>query len=300
MQHQNNLHQLVNLISSSIEVKSLVKNRVSNKQIQEYYLTNHLAYLFFHNRHGFMHMGISKNGVYRVEDLIRPLKIIDRYLKKADAEKILELGPGNGSNSAYLAKKNKKSQFFGIDLSKKPLSKHKLLTNYKQIKGDFHNLSKFNDQSFDLVFAIETLCHSSSKNIVLKQVHRKLRQNGVLIILDGYLYKDKLNATERLAKRLVEKSMAVDNFEHVNKIRRVIKQTGFQILKEDNLTKKVLPTMYRFEKIARYFYKFPLVTKVLVKIIPSKITYNAVAGLLMPTLLNQKVACYFIHVLKKT
>lgn len=50
------------LIKKNFDVKEIVNQKYGNEQVIHYYLTNHLAYLFLHNRSGFMHMGISRGG----------------------------------------------------------------------------------------------------------------------------------------------------------------------------------------------------------------------------------------------
>lgn len=72
----NNLSEYLRLVNSSFQTDKLIKEKQKSDEIRNYYLTNHLAYFIFHNRKGFMHMGISRNGVYKEEDLLEPLKIL--------------------------------------------------------------------------------------------------------------------------------------------------------------------------------------------------------------------------------
>lgn len=178
MQHQDKLSDYLNLIKANFDVNSIIKKKQKSKDVKSYYLSNHLAYLLFHNWSGFMHMGISKNGKYRKEDLLVPLNIINSYINQVNSKRVLELGAGNGSNSAYLARKNKDVQFIAIDLSKDAPKRHRAIKNFKQELGDYHNLSKLEDETLDVVFAIEALCHSSNKIIVLQEVYRKLKSGG--------------------------------------------------------------------------------------------------------------------------
>ncbi len=93
--------------------------------------------------------------------------------------------------------------------------------------------------------------------------------------------------------------MAVENFENIHNFEKAIPRAGFQTEFKDNLSSAVLPTMQRFEKTALLYYQFPMLTKLLGKILPSGITRNSIAGLLMPVLIEQKVACYQLHILRK-
>lgn len=295
----DNLKKYLKIIESNFNIKRLIGEEQQNKQIRDYYLINHFAYLVFHNRKGFMHMGLSKNNKYSDDDLLGQLKIIQKYIEQINAQRVLELGAGNGSNSLYLAKNNQGVNFIGIDLSKEPSNKK--VPNYKQDLGDFHNLNEYTNESFDLVFVIEALCHSRRKAIVLNEVYKKLRKKGLFIIFDGYVNKplNQLTDDEILAKELTEKTMAVDSFHFIDDFEKVVKKSNFSILTKKDLSQEIIPSLKRFEKLALLFYKLPLVTNLIKFLLPRDVVKNSVAGLLMPTLVQKKVVCYYMHVLKK-
>ena len=297
----NKISEYLQLINSSFQIDKLIREKQKSDEIRNYYLTNHLAYLVFHNRKGFMHMGISKNGVYKEEDLLGPLKIINGYIPKINAKNVLEVGAGNGANCAYLAEKNGRINFKGIDLSKPPLKRYKGINNYTQEYGDYHDLGRYPDASFDIIFAIEALNHSSNVGGALAEIHKKLRRKGLLIVFDGYLLKreNELNEEERLAKKLTENAMAVDKFENIEVFEQTIKSTSFHTVKEEDLSLSVLPSLKRFERLALSFFRFPPLTKILKVVLPFDLVKNSIAGLLMPTLVKRKIACYYLHVLEK-
>lgn len=287
------------IIESNFNINRLINEEQQNKQIRNYYLTNHLAYLVFHNRKGFMHMGLSRDNKYSSNDLLGQLKIIQRYIEEIEAQQVLELGAGNGSNSFYLAKNNQHVDFIGIDLSKNPSNKN--IVNYRQELGDFHNLNKYDNENFDLVFVIEALCHSTSKDTVLNEVYKKLRKKGLFIIFEGYANKpiNQFTSDEILAKKLTEKTMAVDSFDFIDDFEKVIKKSNFSIIAKKDLSQEIMPSLKRFERIALIFYKLPLVANLIKFLLPQDLVKNSVAGLLMPTLIQEKIACYYMHVLKK-
>lgn len=240
-------------------------------------------------------------GSYKQSDLLEPLNIINSYIRKVNAKTVLELGAGNGSNSAYLAQANPTIKFMSLDLSKKPLNKFNSITNFEQQLGDYHDLNVYKDESIDLIFAIETICHSQRKDKVLGEAYRKLKKGGFLIIFDGYINKEqvKLTEDEKLAKELVEKTMAVDSFDNVKDFEKIISGSNFALLEKEDLTQYVLPSMRRFEKLALRFYKYPLLTMFFKTILPEDLSKNSIAGLLMPMLMEQGIGCYYLHVLKK-
>lgn len=295
----DNLKMYLKIIESNFNVNRLINEEQQNKQIRNYYLTNHLAYLLFHNRKGFMHMGLSKDNKYSDNDLLGQLKVIQKYIDKIKAQRVLELGAGNGSNSRYLAKNNQYVNFTGVDLSKKPSGNKS--SNYKQEVGDFHNLTDYPNGSFDLIFVIEALCHSTKKDLALNEVYKKLRKKGLFIIFDGYANKpiSRFTEDELLAKKLTEKTMAVDSFDFIDDFEKVIKKSNFSIIAKKDLSQEIMPSLKRFEELALLFYKLPLVTNLIKFLLPQDLVKNSVAGLLMPTLVQKRVACYYLHVLQK-
>lgn len=298
-QTNDNLKKYLKIIESNFNINRLINEEQQNKQIRDYYLTNHLAYLVFHNRKGFMHMGISRDDKYSDDDLLGQLKIIQKYIEEIKARQVLELGAGNGSNSRHLAKNNPDINFIGIDLSKKPSDKN--ISNYRQELGDFHNLNKYNNESFDLTFIIEVLCHSTRKDIVLNEVYKKLKRKGLFIIFDGYANRplNQFAGEEILAKRLTEKTMAVESFDFIGDFEKVIRKSNFSIIAKKDLSQEIMPSLKRFERLALIFYKLPLVTNLVKFLLPKDLVKNSVAGLLMPTLIKKKMVCYCMHVLKK-
>ncbi len=300
MQRKNDLNTYLSVIGSSFDIGKIINEKQEREEILSYYLVNHFAYLFFHNRKGFMHMGISKGNRYYPEDLLTHLVIIQEYIKSLKANKVLEIGCGNGSNSIYLARNNPSVSFEGIDLSKKPMPQK--IRNYSQRFGDYHHLEDYKNDSYDLIFVIEALCHSNRKDIVLKEVRKKLRKGGVFIIFDGYVRKpiDQLSDQETIAKKLTEKTMAVDSFEYIEAFNKTIQESGLKLIKKNDYSQQIMPTLKRFERQALIFFSHKIVTKTIKVFLPSNLVKNSIAGLLMPILIEKGVACYYLHVLQKT
>lgn len=167
--------------------------------------------------------------------------------------------------------------------------------------GDYHDLSKFNDASFDLIFIIEALCHANDIKKVVSEVKRVLKPDGYFIIFDGYYGKSptQLDEIELQASKLTATGMAVKEFQYLPDFQSIIQRNGIKVVEEANLSKKVLPTIKRFEKLAKAFIKLGLLGKVLTKFLPDMFVRNAVAGYLMPELMEQGIAVYYKHVLQK-
>jgi ubiquinone/menaquinone biosynthesis C-methylase UbiE len=283
-------------------IRDILKKEINQEYIKKYYNTNKIPYSIFHTKKDLLHMGISKDGKYKEEDLLEAAKTVEKFLKKS-SKKVLELGTGRGANSIYLAKKYLNIDFYGIDTSKGQLSyafkRASKINNFHPEFGDYHNLKKFDSASFDIVFVIEALCHSTKKTEVLNQVYRILRNKGIFIIFDGYQNKNNLLENERIALKLTEIGMAVEKFESYESFINKVKKNKFKIILEEDASNYVLPTMNQFERIAKIFFSHPILARFISTITPKAFTYNSLSGYLMPDLIKDKIACYMITILKK-
>jgi ubiquinone/menaquinone biosynthesis C-methylase UbiE len=293
-------------IQKVFRVNDLIIRNGDVKEVAKYYKLNRFAYNLFHNKGGFIHMGISENGKFHVSDLLVQPDLVGKYIEKYKVKTVLELASGKGSNILYLAKKYPDTTFCGLDLPNGQLNLNnpwfKEVRNLEVGFGDFHNLGKYAPGKFDIVFIVEALCHSDRKEIVAKEVFRVLKDGGLFIIFDGYLNKTliELSKEELLAKQLTEKGMVVNNFENVDEVIQKIVSAGLQLIEEKDYSNNIIPNLEKFEKLAgNTIFKHPLLGKVINKILPNEITFNAVSGYLMPTLIRDGIASYKLLVFQK-
>ena len=128
-----------------------------------------------------------KDAVYSMNDFIGGL--LDLEHKKSAS--ILDAGCGVGGTSIYLGKKFPHVQFTGITLSEEQVKmgqkfiREKDVTNCKILKGDF-NKTEFPSNSFDGVFAIESVGYSENIADFVQEMKRVLKPGGILVVLDGF------------------------------------------------------------------------------------------------------------------
>lgn len=301
----NPLYTKLEKIKKIFNVEDITSLKPDSSYIQDYYLVNRLAYSFFHSSKGYIHMGISRDGRFKPQDLIEPVKFVNNYVSKLSSNsKVLELATGRASNSLYLAQNNPSISFNAIDLSdgqlKYAYKNANKVNNINIFKGDYHDLSQFNSNSIDVCFIVEALCYSTNKEKVLREVSRVLKDNGLFIVIDGYLNKDEkdLDKDILLANRLVEVGMAVPKFESYTSFITLAKR-DYIIEYEEDISKEVLPSMLRLERWARVFFKSTTIAKLLSKLLPQIFVYNSLSGYLMPNLIKDGIANYMITVLRK-
>lgn len=305
MTGKKELETKINNIKKVFDIEKISSLPIDKSYIRRYYQVNKIPYSLFHSKTDLIYMGISRDGKFKAEDLLAAAKIIAEHIRRNHAKSVLEIATGRGANSFYLAKQFPDVKFFGIDLSEAQLTrarqKAKRLKNYFPESGDYHDLSRYQSEAFDLAFEVEGLCYSTNKEIVLSEIKRVLKQKGLFILFDGYLNnaENEMTGLEKTVRLLIERGMAVPAFESYKSFVRKAESAGFQIVYEENLSEFVVPTMRRFEHLAEIFFRHPRLSRMLAKIFPPEFVYNAVSGYLMPGAMKDKLFCYMLTVARK-
>jgi ubiquinone/menaquinone biosynthesis C-methylase UbiE len=268
-------------------------------QVVTYYWMNKLTFRLLVSWGGFIHSGVTYDGIYKRDDVKEPARIVERYMREMDAKSVLELAYGLGSNSAFLARRNSRVKFEAIDLAQHPLRSFRKISNLRFHSGDYHDLSRFDDTAFDVAFIIESLCYSKDKLRFLREVKKKLKTNGLLIIFDGYKTNDAMpcSQSEYIISKLVSKGMAVDSFERVGDVEDYMRQE-FSIEVSKDISAHVLP-FWEFGEVGVHFYfNHPIFAKTVNKILPPSVARNLLAPLLIAPVLRWRKGCYYLHVLR--
>ena len=112
------------------------------------------------------------------------IKYVLDILKTLDNPKIIDVGAGTGKYSIYL-------NDLGYDVTEVELVKHNLMTlksknkDIKSYLGNATNLSKFSDNSFDMVLLFGPLYHlitTEEKLKALKEAKRIVKNGGYILI----------------------------------------------------------------------------------------------------------------------
>ena len=133
---------------------------------------------------------LTKDKTHQIE-LITTITYIDKYLKPGD--KILEVGAGTGAYSLYYA--NKGYEVESIELSEDNLNilKSKITPelNIKAHQGNAIDLSRYEDNIFDITLVLGPLYHVFNKqerSKVIDEAIRVTKKDG--IILYAYILTD--------------------------------------------------------------------------------------------------------------
>lgn len=216
-----------------------------NKDIISYYNHSNWLYKYFwyNSKTLGLHFGIDSNVTKNLNDSIEnQYKILIKLGKIKKGMRVLDAGCGVGGASIYLAEKTK-ANLFGISLVPEQVVQAKEnafkrgVDGYTNFTVGDYTKTVFKDGYFDVVFGIESVCHSFPKELFLAEAKRILKPNGKLIIADGYRVRSELNQREKLITK---------NFCSGWKLK--------ELIKEDSMTKKIklsgLKLVSRLEKTA--------------------------------------------------
>lgn len=166
-----------------------------------------------------------------------------------EGETVLDAGCGVGGSSLWLAAK-RNCIVTGISLSETQVRK---ATAYAQ-KAELANQVRFEQKdylntgyqsnSFDVVWAIESVCHANDKKEFLQEAFRVLKKGGRLIVADFFKTKD-LNEKEDEAVKAWAHGWAVNDFATAESFHQQLTETGFYNIEIQDATEAIMPSAKR-------------------------------------------------------
>lgn len=232
---------------------SQLTNSLSQQDIINYYDHCQVDYsIVWHLKtHLSLHYGYWEPDTKRLRDaLIKMNDVIAETVQIKESDKVLDAGCGVGGAAMYLAEKFN-CHAHGITLSQNQvdfaLNKAKernLLDKVSFTAADFTKMP-FPDESFDVVWATESVCHAHEKADFLKEAHRVLKKGGRLIVADFFRTMETPNQEEKALLDNWGKSWAVPHFEYINAFDDKAKMAGFSSTKTKNITQNIMPSAKR-------------------------------------------------------
>lgn len=207
----------------------------TNKEIEQYYDLSQTHYEKFWDlrKSRSLHYGYWEPGIRNFrEALLNINKILSGKAGIKKDDRVLDAGCGIGGSSLWLAK-NIGCKTTGISLSAKQVA----TANAIAAKESLSSLSVFEqkdftdtgyaDESFDIVWAIESVCHAADKSKFTREAFRVLKPGGRLIMADFFKQPGLSGIDATLIQRWAN-GWAIDDFATVNDFHAHLLSAGFQ------------------------------------------------------------------------
>lgn len=181
---------------------------------------------------------LSKNvELYKSGDeFIETLKILKKYSSKGKT--ILDMGCGNGISSISFALEGysvssvepDKSDTVGAGAIKKLINIYNL-SNLKVFE-DFAENIKFQDNSFDIVYARQAMHHAKNLNKFVAEMARVLKPDGLFLTVRDHAIFDEKDKNWFLESHPLQKFYGGENAFTPQEYKNAIKKSGLTLVKE--------------------------------------------------------------------
>jgi len=144
---------------------------------------------------------------------------------------VLEIGCGRGGGAAFVHEHFRPRSMTGLDLARKAIDRcraNHARPGLEFVAGDAENLP-FREGTFDAVLSVESShCYADLPRF-LREVHRVLRSNGLLLLADL-----------RLTALTDDNDGALFPRDDVRRLREQLAEAGFRAVEEENITANVV------------------------------------------------------------
>ncbi len=177
-------------------------------------------------------------------------------VKIGKRDHVLDAGCGVGGSSIFLAR-NYGCHVTGITLSQRQAAmaswnaKRHGVQHLVRFRKENFTRTAFQDESFDVVWSIESVCHARKKIDFIRESYRILRKGGRIAIADGFIEKGAGRWKENLIRKMI-RGWAVPNLSTMEAICEDMRKTGFSSVKRTDETSHILPSSLRL-----YYASFP-------------------------------------------
>ncbi len=239
------------------------------KNIIEYYNQTYIDYknIWKTDENLSIHSGFHDKKHTRHNDaLINMNRALAKIAKISSKDKVLDCGCGIGGSTIWLAKEIK-ANLTGININKMQIKMARCLIKENNVKGfvrvvnDDYIKTRFQPKTFDVVWGLESICYAYDKKQFLKEAKRILKENGRIIIADGFLKTKNLNSKEKEEMSIWLNGWAVPNLSTVSEFKKYLKELNFRNIKYKDIKKNVMPSSKRLYYSSIIGYPFGMVLK---------------------------------------
>ncbi len=232
---------------------------MSTEDVIEYYDQCHADYkiVWRSHRNLCIHFGFfDDEHTSHAEALPNMNRMLADRARITSADTVLDAGCGVGGSSIWLAE-HRGARVRGVNIQ--PL--HLRIAREEARARGLEHLVRFEEQdycatgfpaeSFDVVWALESVCHCNDKLAFIGEAYRVLRSGGRIVVADFFQLRPDLDASQERRMRLWLDGWALPHLAHIDAFRSGLESAGFTGIESEDITANVMRSSRRLYKASR-------------------------------------------------
>lgn len=190
------------------------------------------------------------------EALVNKNQLLYDVTRIKPGERVLDAGCGVGGSCIWMAK-NHGNRATGLTVSREQAkygaqhAKRQGVADLVDFKvADFCQMP-FEDESFDVVWALESSCYAVDKGDFLREAWRVLRPGGRVVVCDGFFTRREFNAEEWQEIVVCLNGWAVPNLCIKDEFSGMLAQHGFHDITMRDLMPETMDSINYMRKVAK-------------------------------------------------
>lgn len=184
----------------------------------------------------------------------------------SSTDHVLDAGCGIGGSSIWMAKQHG-NQMTAITISKQQTvhaaqhAKRQGVSEKTDFQvSDFCN-TPFKDESFDVIWGLESICHALNKGDFLKEAFRLLKPGGRIVVCDGFITRREFDDSEWEDIVTCLNGWAVPNLCSRDEFTHLLEENKFSNINYKDITPETLPSADYMYKVAKRLKPVQLLTQ---------------------------------------
>ncbi len=226
-----------------------------------------------------MHYGFWMDEVKNFDQALQKQnEVLVRHAAITDKDYVLDAGCGVGGSSVYMAR-HTGCRVKGITLSKKQIgvatenAKKHGVSDLASFEVKDFTKTGFPDNTFDVIWAVEAVCHAPDKRNFIHEAFRILKPGGRLIMSDGFSAKASYTEEETEILNNWLHNWAVPDLAYLKAFLEELEQTGFTKVESKDMT----PYVMRSAKKMKFWAKLGLFHNKTIRALGLKRSYDTEA-----------------------
>ncbi len=238
-----------------------------NQQVIEYFDQTHDDYrrLWGIDRHLGLHCGFFDETHKRHDAAVLNMnRVLAETARISPGDRVLDAGCGIGGSAIWLTENISDVHVTGVNINEMQIAmaanhaRQRDVQSRVQFRVADFSRTGFDDQTFDVVWALESMCYTDDKQVFLDEAYRILKPGGRLVIADGFLTREDLDPRERRIVDRWSRGWAIPNVLTIRRFQQHLGEAGFREDHFRDVTRHVTPSSRRIYVASLLFYPLGL------------------------------------------